>query len=311
MSNNRMKPERAKSGNETVKAGGLSWSLVVALLVLAVCAIGWTWREVAFAQTTALPGLGQRGDFFGGILNPILTFLTFLALLATLILQRMEMVESRIQFTRSADALTRQNVQSSFYQLLAVHNQIISGLSVVDPAKQEVVHGREVFRVIYSDLRRDFRERLKRNRLRPRAARRPRLELITSAYRTVYGDHQEKLGHYFRYLYNTLLLLEEAAAAENPPTGEAERFIKILRALLSDQELLVLYYNVTVSEQGQNFRQLAIDHQLFDNMPARLLEDVHATYLDAKALGPVPYKVRREALRLRTPSIGGGSAQIV
>jgi len=163
------------------------------------------------------------------------------------------------------------------------------------------VNGREVFRVVYSDLRRDYRDRAEREAKKPAARRRSRRELITHAYGRVYSKHQERLGHYFRYLYNTLLLLESAEKdAEKDggsASGDAERFIKLLRALLSDQELLVLFYNVTVSASGQNFTRLAIDHVLFDNMPARLLEDEHADYIDERAFGALSYSSRRAALR--------------
>ena len=51
---------------------------------------------------------GEWGDFFGGVLNPILTFLTFMGLLITIILQQSELKESRKEFKRSADALSEQ-----------------------------------------------------------------------------------------------------------------------------------------------------------------------------------------------------------
>jgi hypothetical protein len=35
--------------------------------------------------------MGEWGDFFGGVLNPLLTFLTFMGLLITIILQQQEL----------------------------------------------------------------------------------------------------------------------------------------------------------------------------------------------------------------------------
>lgn len=283
----------AGTSEENTGAGVLFWALIVALGIVAAAAIGWTTVRIGWAEEAALPGLGQRGDFFGGILNPILTSLTFVALLVTLIMQRKEMVESRVQFTRSADALAKQNVQSSFYQLLAIHNQIIGGMAAKDPATEEMVQGREVFRVIYSKLRRDFRARSKQKANPPITNR----KLIENSYGRVYSEYQEVLGHYFRYLYNTIKTLEESENFDNANSGDSEKFIKLLRAVLSDQELLVLYYNVTVSAPGASFAQIAIDHELFDNMPARLLEDEHASFIDAKAFGPVSYETKRAAFR--------------
>jgi hypothetical protein len=51
---------------------------------------------------------GTFGDFFGGILNPILTFLTFLGLLITIVLQKKELALTRQELHTSALALSQQ-----------------------------------------------------------------------------------------------------------------------------------------------------------------------------------------------------------
>ena len=270
-------------------SSGVFHGLLILLVIVALAAITAVGAKLLSAPSD-FSGYGQRGDFFGGFLNPILTFLTFLTLLVTLGLQRSELIESRVQFTRSADALSKQNVQSSFYQLLSTHNQLIEGMSLFDPARPEVgrVHGREVFRVIYSNLRRTHRDLQQRNK-----GRHAERDLIQRSYGKTYRDHQEILGHYFRYLYNTLRLLENSE--------DYEIYIKLLRAVLSDQELLVLYYNASASAPGENFHPLAVRHQIFDNMPAQLLEDEHATYIDAQAFGPISYQNRRRQLLKYAP----------
>ncbi|GEP10257.1 hypothetical protein MGN01_21020 [Methylobacterium gnaphalii] len=48
-----------------------------------------------FSDAEAYTRLGQVGDFFGGVLNPLLTFLTFIGVLATIFLQREELKETR------------------------------------------------------------------------------------------------------------------------------------------------------------------------------------------------------------------------
>lgn len=68
---------------------------------------------------------GEWGDFFGGVLNPILTFLTFMGLLITIVLQQKELRESKNEFKKSADALLdqsdsfrKQNFESTFFKLI-------------------------------------------------------------------------------------------------------------------------------------------------------------------------------------------------
>lgn len=88
---------------------------------------------------------GTFGDFFGGTLNPILSFLGLIALLSTIKLQIRELKETRIEFKRSADAQQgskealdlqakmqkRQQFENTFFSLLNQHNSslnIVSGL---------------------------------------------------------------------------------------------------------------------------------------------------------------------------------------
>ena len=52
--------------------------------------------------------VGKFGDFFGGVLNPILTFLTFMGLLITIILQQKELQQSRREFKGQKESLQNQ-----------------------------------------------------------------------------------------------------------------------------------------------------------------------------------------------------------
>ena len=61
--------------------------------------------------------------------------------------------------------------------------------------------------------------------------------------------------------------------------------MKLLRSQLSDQELLLLFYNC-ISEQGKKFKVLAEKFALFDNMPAyMLLDDSHHKLVSKEAFG--------------------------
>ena len=237
-----------------------------------------------------LSQLGQRGDFFGGFMNPILTLFTFTAFIYTIALQRKELYESRIQFKRSADALASQNeairlqnYQASFFHLLGVHNDIVKSIEVEDPADGHAKKsGRAAFQVIYSKVRRIYREKRKKF---PTAGDQ---RALIFAYGAVYREHQYELGHYMRFLYNSIRMLKD-----NP---NSEQFIKLIRSQLSNQELLVLYYNCTVSEFGQNFKALAEEYELFNNMPPQVLDESHSQLIDPKAFGKGGYaRIKQEA----------------
>ena len=62
------------------------------------------WLRTADVQTRAST-LGQLGDYFGGTLNPILSFCGFLVLLVTVVLQRRQLEEGTRQLAQSTRAI--------------------------------------------------------------------------------------------------------------------------------------------------------------------------------------------------------------
>ncbi len=67
-------------------------------------ALNSEWLRGADMQTRAA-ALGQLGDYFGGTLNPILSFCGFLVLLVTVVLQRRQLEEGTRQLEQSTRAI--------------------------------------------------------------------------------------------------------------------------------------------------------------------------------------------------------------
>lgn len=67
-------------------------------------ALNSEWLHGADVQTRAA-ALGQLGDYFGGTLNPILSFCGFLVLLVTVVLQRRQLEEGTRQLEQSTRAI--------------------------------------------------------------------------------------------------------------------------------------------------------------------------------------------------------------
>ena len=232
--------------------------------------------NIAFNQD----GFGVWGDFFGGVLNPIFTLLTFAGVLITIVLQQTELRESRLEFKRSADALQeqnksiqRQNFESTFFQMLGVHTAIVNAIDLVDD-KNVITKGRDCFNVFYTRLSRLYRDRVEKEEGRELDE-----QILRHAYRTFWNKHQVELGHYFRYLYNIVRYVDESPYVGGP-------YIRLVRAQLSDQETLLLFYNCVASEYGEKFKVLAERFSLLDNMPQkRVFEASHLKLIDEKALG--------------------------
>lgn len=211
--------------------------------------------------------LGPWGDFFGGIANPILTFLTFIAVLVTLWLQHEELGLSRDELARSANALeaqiessTKQRQESTFFQMMSIHNEIVNSIDLSSKGRA-TSFGRDCFNVFYTRFTKIYRDL----EAKPTVEK---SERIDRAYRTFWKDHQTELGHYYRFLYRFVKFTER-----NFPSDDF--YMGLLRAQLSDQELLMLFYN-SLSPQGEAFKELIEKWALLDNMPRiRLLDRDH------------------------------------
>lgn len=221
---------------------------------------------------------GEWGDFFGGVLNPILTFMTFMGLLITIVIQQTELRESRAEMKRSADALLeqshslkRQNFESTFFQMLGVHTGIVGAIDLVND-QGTVTRGRDCFSVFYTRLNKTYRANQKKA-----AAGDLDVDVLKHAYAQFWAKHQVELGHYFRFLYNIVRFIKESNFVDGP-------YLRLVRAQLSDQETLVLFYNCVASEHGEKFKELAEEFSLLDNMPRiRLLEKTHVSLINANA----------------------------
>lgn len=256
-------------------------------IMIALFAVGATVSVCVYLfainHTDRARKLGEVGDFLGGTLNPILTFLSFVGILFTIYLQRLELVQSRRELERSADALEeqissieKQNFEAAFFQMLSSFNGVVASIDLTNSKTATVTSGRDCFSVFYTRLTKIFRETQKK--AKPHHSPDGSLRL---SYHIFWKEHQKELGHYFRILFNIFRFLDQSSASE-------DYHAKILRAQLSDQELLLLFYNCN-STGGKNFKEYAIKYKLFDNLPTiLLLEDSHVDLIDRAAFGANP-----------------------
>jgi Putative phage abortive infection protein len=285
------------------------WLWLVAVLaffgLVAVAVEGWLSSHNA-------EEMGQWGDFLGGTLNPILTFLTVAGLLYTIMLQRSELrlsreelVLTRKELKTSAEALQDQNesmkqqrFESTLFSMIGVLNQIIGQMDVSEfrfnPDGEDVSRGRDSFSALERKLASIYGFRAWThdpydeliNPEKPWGGSREVLyphdrERILQAYSHFYDQHAPDLGHYFRVLFNIFMFIR-ASEYKNPI------YQKILRAQLSNQELFILYYNCS-SPIGEKFRELAVEFALFDNMETkRLIRADHIKLLPKEAFGNNP-----------------------
>jgi len=209
------------------------------------------------------------GDFIGGILNPIYAFLALIALLLTISLQLKEMKATRKELKSASQAqisqdkrLEIQSFENSFFQMLRLHNDILNSIDLVRGSGAHnspviVTTGRDCFVSMHKRLKAIYHQRSE--------SQRDESTLIVDAYYAFYEYNQSNLAHYFRYLYNILKFIDKSTISN-------KRFYSnLLRAQLSNHELVIIFYNCLTSYGNEQFRPLAIEYSLFNNLPEKLL----------------------------------------
>lgn len=116
MSKNRGNSNAGKDSvvNPTFTIGTLKWILFLAVLSVAGVNYGY-YRAFAVKGESSQSSWGQFGDYVGGTLNPILSFLSLIALLLTVVLQIRQLEIAHEQLENSKDELeaTREELKKS------------------------------------------------------------------------------------------------------------------------------------------------------------------------------------------------------
>jgi hypothetical protein len=200
-------------------------SAVVVVYVLPLC--GWEQRA-------------QFGDMFGAV-SALFSGLAFAGIILTILLQRDELRLQReeLVLTRNElkgqkeqlqlqnETLKKQQFEATFFQMLRVFREQADNC---DEAAR-----RASFAGGFEGMA---------NRIGTRCAERRRTapsesvtEAISSAYDSVYGNMENCLGPYFRILFSIIELVDQSAIEDK------KRYSNIVRALLSQSELVVLCFD--------------------------------------------------------------------
>lgn len=262
----------------------------------------WTWMLILFVIVVGLwigyqiaipyffPDLGERGQFgdmFGAI-NALFAGLAFAGIVLAIILQKNELSLQRQELKLQRDELAqtreeikgqkeqlkaqdqtlkRQNFESSFFQLLSFHNEIVDSFQI-NPS-QGSVNGRRCFGTFLADLGNLYQSEPDKD--------------INNVWREFFGKYHSIVGHYFRHLYNTVKFVDRHVFLEE--FEDRESYTNLIRAQLSSHELGILFYNC-LSHGGTKFKCLVEKYSLFEHMDKGvLLNEEHMNLYENTAFG--------------------------
>lgn len=213
---------------------------------------------------------GQFGDFLGGVLNPIFTLMTFFGVIVTIALQKIELRAAREEYKKSADALSTQAIENTFFNMLDLHHGIVEKLSFPSTAfafDGTKLSGHAAQLIQYFSL--------KGAEANGAASFSSLLMIIKEnsdtikdtheIYKFFQNEHNYLFGHYFRNLYQIMKFIDSSKSID---FAEKKKYMSILRAQLSTNETTVLYLNCLdhMVDDGK-FRTLLITYQMLEHMP--------------------------------------------
>lgn len=186
--------------------------------------------------------LGTLGDFFGGIANPIIGAIGFVALIITISLQISQNKEAN-----------RQSFENSIFNLFALQNDIIAGLKY---------NGQEKRMAFSEFLREKEHEMLKQDR-KATMLPDPKYSVAHFSYKSFNNGENGYFGHYFRNLYRLLITIENSIYSDE----NKKFYARIIRAQLSMDELTVLFLNClpNVCDDGE-FAYLLYKYQMLEHL---------------------------------------------
>lgn len=206
---------------------------------------------------------GGFGDSFGTV-NALFSGLAFSGVLITLLFQRKDLSETRAQ-------IISQQIESQFYNMLNQQQEVVRNFDLQNLRTNEVIaRGRDCFR--------DWTEALTQiHKVLSDAS--GGKDVRDESYNFVFITYRSDLGLYFRSLYSVFRFIDSCGHKD------ARDFGLVLRSLLSDYELVIIFYNC-LSPRGEKFSRYVYSFGLFDNLdPELLLSREHINLFTYEAYG--------------------------
>jgi len=258
------------------------WPLIIGATAIVFTLWGGGFLIIRYALLGDWETRAQAGDTFGGITS-LFSGLAFAGLIVTLWmqrhelrLQRLELSETRAELAnqravmerQTADA-QKQNLETTFFRRLQHFETIIAAIDRQYPDRESgetiTVQGRDALERIGRTVR---RATLFDGNRTPDAP--PEQKGWQDRYRNIYLKLESDLGNYFRVLYT---VLDHIDGRKDLTDAEKYDYIKIVRASLTPDECLLIFYNAHSEFASTRMRGLIARYALLKHLPRRFVEE--------------------------------------
>lgn len=224
-------------------------------LTICVVAIITPFLILLFTKDINFNDLGPVGDFFGGTTVGLFNLASILLVLTTVKMQGKELRETRTEFETTNTTLIKQQFDNTFFNMINLHNDIVRTLEAVDINSGSIYSGKELLSRIEIEIS-YWVEETDLDSLEDERVK----EVLLFNYERIYKLHVRMLGHYLRNLYRIVKFIHESSLSKE----EKKNYIGILRAQLTIDELLIIFYNA-LSTRGKNFKEIIVEYNFFDD----------------------------------------------
>ncbi|UAY52738.1 putative phage abortive infection protein [Ferruginibacter albus] len=238
---------------------------------------------------------GDLGAFVSGLTTPFLSIAAFILLYLTYKSQKQELNESKIILQAQNNTLQKQQFETTFFNLLNLHHSIVNSIDLrittspsypgiaslaFQSSKSEIKKGRDCFLIFYEELEKDYEEFSKENRQKKKDDQQIERVVIKKAYYSFFEKNKFDLSHYFRNLYHIVKFVNEANIINK------QMYISLLRAQLSSNELLLLFYNSLSAYGEKKFKPLIEKYHFLKNLADEdLFQEEHLKEYEESAYG--------------------------
>ncbi|NPD45118.1 putative phage abortive infection protein [Lentimicrobium sp. S6] len=315
------------------------WFIGIGFLIIFIGLIIFRWNEHFFDWDVAIKSdkVGQLGDFIGGIVGSIWALagviLFYVALneqrediktnkevliaqvkaleqqIEEFELQREELAETREVFKIQSETLKLQQFESTFFNLLGIHQNNISDMDVTqeklkpgadihDPRLGDYENisstGRDCF-VFFKERLESIYKSNKQYWAWDTQKYKDEKHLALYSYIDFFKQYQPDLGHYYRTLYHIFKFVNVSDILDK------NRYTSIVRAQLSNDELVLLFYN-GITEYGEKFKPLIEDFHVFKNLNLDSLLNLseHKPYYSESAYKKINLKEKENLVYLKS-----------
>lgn len=217
--------------------------------------------------------LGQLGDYFGGLLNPMISVLTLFVAISVWQLQKKEMAETREALDKQAETAKQQRQEQRFFDLLNVYFRTVEStryshhtfpsLAMMRDGtdgehRDEIFEGKAAISNWLSRRTTVLSQYLqdKGSAVTGQLVLKPEIEKQWTK-----NPPDQYFDSYFRVVRHLL------AEAQNLLGEQHHRYVALFRAQLSRTELVLLALHFWLDRDGQAAQHLAGKYGLLTNLP--------------------------------------------